>query len=297
MNQKHSFEITHKATIERLTKQAEWSRQKSSLDSCFSTIGTLADNFKQSLSLELNKNKQELIESPEFNFYKNKTVHISPEEFKPDVMSIFNFKQGQAFIRKIQKTLGLKTISCRRSLLGEILNAFCRMKNKVCTASNKVILKILNGFGFEISETTLNKDLKFLEKIKILNRNTKFDFKKRIDTRKIQTNLVKTFISSTLEEEFNYISSLLKNNVYVRSSSKYTKQMSLQKRLEVKKEECVDFFIKVLKKTGTEAVRFFNYWEKLNWLDRKGKKIFNWGKLAESWVSFHNIQEDIKRKL
>lgn len=171
------------------------------------------------------------------------------------------------FVSQLRQKWVLPTKELRQVVLFLIIKKFEGLKHQKCFISNETIIKELLEFGFEVSETTVKKDLSELENQGMIKRTFE----------KLQPDftfrLINTFITPTLER---FIS--LYKRIFQTTSNKC-------KAIPNSIGEVVEYFINQLKKPANEALRFFHYFTRNGW-NIGHDKIVSWQGIANSWQSF-----------
>lgn len=246
------------------------------------------DNF-EFYGKRLSKDKEAPAETGNF-YFKDLTKQIDlklsspkidcPKPNKLNPLGI-NYQEAEKLLEKAQKDLACHTNKIRISALLKMADEFGKYSLEKCIASTALFMRELKKLGIPpVDKKTIDRDFKFLEKKGLLGRKTSYNFRKKKKDRTINT-----FSLDTLAGDLLYIFSLLSQVIYS-FSSKYSDKKYLRERKPADQWDCVTYFISDLKKSGTEAIRFFEYWTALNWLDRLGNPIRDWRKLAVSWKSF-----------
>jgi hypothetical protein len=212
-----------------------------------------------------------------------------------------------SMIQELQKKEGLITKDCRQAVLLELIIQYHQMKNQICHATNHRFLERLKEFGFEISERTLQNDLKELAdrgliKIKVFTEKTHQG--QYMSERHIRQNeeFINTFfrvevimdsISYFIRRIYDKVSNKLKAaKTYLQDGIKRLNKVAEIKKLQKRKGngipfdlgEVVSYFIEELRKPASKAVDFFNWHSKNNWYDSGGKPINSWRGIAQVWV-------------
>ena len=284
-------DYTKNTSIQRLLakseeNQASWKAKIDLVDinsimlNCVGHLSGFTDQSKEFIS-DVKNQIGTYILPPEENQTEPKKSKIEcPKPSKENPLGI-NYKEARKAIKSAQEKRACHINNVRRAALLKMTTEFGKYSLGKCIASTALFMRELEKIGIPpVSEKTIYRDFKFLNKIGLLERKTSYNFRKKKKDR-----IINTFSLNTLEEDLLYIFSLL-NKVIYSFSSKYSDKKYLQERKPADQWDCVTYFISVLKKSGTEAIRFFEYWTALNWIDRLGNSIKDWRSLAFSWKSF-----------
>lgn len=223
------------------------------------------------------------------NFCKN--IEVKTKEVINDFQNRPKEEPTKLGFKKYLRTFSEYFIetNLRRACLWLIIWEAEQLKNKVCYLSNESIIKKLSQYGFTVSVETLRKDLKKLK----ANNLIRIEYDTLVQPNDLR--LVNTLIDPSIERLLH-----IYNKYFLIERNRYTKGINDSKNIDLKKEsrpenvhEVVNYFVEVLKKTASEAIRFYNHYSKRAW--KIGwDTIYSWKGIAQKWISFKNNPDHIE---
>ena len=198
-------DYTKNTSIQRVLAQSEenkasWKAKIDLVDinsialNCVGHLSEFTDQSKEFIS-DVKNQISSYILKPEKNQTEQKKSKIEcPKPSKENPLGI-NYKEARKAIKSAQEKRACHINNVRRAALLKMTTEFGKYSLGKCIASTALFMRELEKIGIPpVSEKTIYRDFKFLNKIGLLDRKTAYNFRKKKKDRTINT-----FSLNTLE--------------------------------------------------------------------------------------------------